>query len=314
VVVRAPRETGFLIMRAGEELGFRPDEVADRLLVEEGAAVQKGTALLRRRGLFGRGKGYLSPVDGVFRQLHNGSLIIEKTPELIELRALMQGHVASVISGRGVVLEASGSLVQAVWDSGREGYGKLRSATTGPAAQLEEGQVGSDVHGCIVVAGQIGSLAVLKRAEEYGARGVIAGSMNADTAMAAMGLSFPVVLTDGIGDRPMAEPIFRLLQQSEGREATLFSRDGGRPGSRPEIVIPVPAPAEVDKGPAGQPLVSGRQVRLLRAPYASQVGRVVALHDRPWPGPLGLRLAGADVQLADKQIVFVPYANLELIG
>jgi hypothetical protein len=314
VVVRGARADTFRILRAYKELGVAPEAVPVYLEVAEGAVIKKGTPLLRKRGPFGRSKRYTSPIDGVLHQVYNGCLILQPTPELVELRAMMQGVVTSIVSNRGAILESQGSLIQALWDSGYEGYGKICFVATQPEASLSESELTADIHGCIVVSGRIDSVTTLRHLEEGGARGLIAGGASAEVTQAAGAYSFPLFLTDGIGPSPMAEPIFRLLQQSEGREASLFSRDAERPGSRPEIVIPVKASAEADKGGSGPPAVAvGRLARILRAPYASQVGRVVGLHDTPRLTALGLRASGADVQLLGGEIVFVPYANLDLI-
>jgi hypothetical protein len=109
----------------------------------------------------------------------------------------------------------------------------------------------------------------------------------------------------------MADPIFRLLQQSEGREASLFSRSRDR---RPEIIIPLPAP-EGSAGPPQSPpaLAVGQRVRLLRAPHFGEVGKIVAVDTRARPSSIGLRMPGADVELAEGEIMFVPYPNLDIM-
>lgn len=316
VVARASLETGFKIMNAARELNLAPADLPNHLQVEVGAAVQRGTPLVRSKGglLSGRGKKFASPVDGVLHQVYNGLLIIQQTPELLELRAMMQGRVAAMISNRGVALETNGSLIQAWWDNGKEGYGKIRVMANTAEGSVHPSQLGGDVRGTIVVVGRVTDLSLLQKAEDNGARGIIAGSMPTQLCLVAIGLSFPVVLTEGVGSQPMAEPIYKLLRDSEGREASLFSRMTDRAGSRPEIVIPVPASVESDRTTAADHAIAiGQNARILSAPYTSQVGKIAAIHSHPRPTMIGTRAPGADVELSGGEVVFIPFSNLDII-
>lgn len=315
VVVRAAEETGFYIVRAHELLGVPPEEVEKYLLVQVGAALQRGMPLLRKPGYLGRGKQIKAPIDGVLHRVAKGYLVLQQTPNLIELRAMMQGRVAALVGGRGVVLETSGSLIQAIWDNGQEGYGKIKVVASSPMAPLVVGQIGPEARETIVVAGHLNNLELLQQAEVIGLRGAVFGSAPAELCQALAHFSFPVFLTDGIGFQPMAEPIFELLQQSEEREASLLSRVSQRLGSRPEIIIPLPAAGALAESLPNQivPLAVGQTVRLLRAPYSSLTGEVVALYNQARPTATGLRLPGADVKLSNGEVIAVPYTNVDVI-
>jgi hypothetical protein len=315
VVVRATEETGFHIVRAHELLGVPPDEVEKYLVVEVGAALQRGMTLLRKSGIFGGGKQIKAPIDGILYQVVNGCLVLQQPPNLIELRAMMQGRVTGLVGGRGVALETAGSLIQAVWDNGQEGHGKIKVVSPSPMAPLAGGQVGPEARETILVAGHLNDVAFLQEAEEIGLCGAVFGSMPAELCQVVAALPFPVFLTDGIGYQPMAEPIFELLQQSEEREASLLSRISQRRGSRPEIIIPLPAAEAMAETLPNQvlPLAIGQTVRLLRAPYSSLTGKVVALHGQTKPTTTGLRLPGAEVKLSNGEVISVPYTNLDVI-
>jgi hypothetical protein len=315
VVARASQETGFQILRASQMLGVTAEALPDYLLIEEGTAVQRGMPIMQgKKNLFGRARRYASPIDGVLYQVRNGYLILQHTPELIERRAMMHSRVASIVSNRGVILEANGSLIQAMWDSGKEAYGKLKIVSQSPGEILKSDGIGSDFHGTIVVIGRIENRELLQRIENNGVRGVIAGSMPSDLCQAARTLSYPVFLTDGIGYQSMADPIFQLLQQSEDRELSLFKRIPGMRGSRPEIVIPLPT-AHVSEQPSapGASVEVGQRVRVLRYEAGSPMGIVVALYSHPRLTAIGTRVPGADVELQNGEVVFVPYTNLDLI-
>lgn len=312
VVARTSRQRGFTIVPAAEILGVPSDEVASYLLVEEGAAVQKKKPLLEKRGLFG-GKSYSSPVNGILYQVNQGRLILQQTPDLIELRAMLKGVVAGYLGSRGVIIETQGSLIQGIWGSGREGFGTIKIASESNDAPLLKENIGVDARGAVLVAGYLDKPGVLEEAEGSSVRGVVVGSVPSGMLHTLPAFRFPIIVTEGFRRQAMASPIFRLLQQSEGREASLFGADTGT-WSRPEIIIPLPASdAPQQAADALQPLAEGQRVRILRAPYASKVGKVVAIYNRARATEIGLRVAGAGVEISDEQVVFVPYPNLDLI-
>jgi hypothetical protein len=312
VVARASEPQGFSILPAAEMLGVAPEELSQYLLVEEGAAVQRKKPILRQRRMFGS-KQYVSPINGVLYQVSNGRLILQHTPRLLELRAMVEGTIYSVRPGRGVTIVTHGALIQAAWATEREGYGKLRVVAAADSP-LRARHVDADARGTILVAGILAELDALKVAEENSVRGIIAGSIPPALIPALHTFRFPIMITDGFIGQPMAAPVFQLLQQAEGREASLFGQSSTSGGHRPEIIIPMPATQPLPAGDLENPELSvGDQVRILRAPYASQVGKVVAVFPLPRRSTLGIQTPGADVELPDGQVVFVPDANLDLL-
>jgi hypothetical protein len=312
VVARASQPQGFAIVPAAEILGVPPEQLSQYLLVEEGAAIQRKKPLLRLSRLFGS-KQYVSPINGVLYQVSNGRLILQHTPRLLELRAMVEGLVQSVRPGRGVVIETTGALIQAAWASPQEGYGRIRVMALADEP-LRERRIDADVRGTVLIAGQLTDLDALKAAEDNGARGVIAGSAPAALREALRGFRFPIMITEGFMGQPMAEPVFQLLQQAEGRDASLFGQNRTSQGQRPEIIIPMPAAAAPEAAAPGvRRLAAGDRVRILRAPYASQVGKVVAVYSQPRRSSIGIQTPGADVALPDGEVVFVPSANLDLL-
>jgi hypothetical protein len=111
----------------------------------------------------------------------------------------------------------------------------------------------------------------------------------------------------------MADPIFRLLQQSEDRELSLFKRIPGMRGSRPEIIIPLPTSHVPEQTSPKAAVEVGQSVRVLRYEAGSPMGTVVALYSHPRLTAIGTRMSGADVELHNGEVVFVPYTNLDLI-
>jgi len=113
----------------------------------------------------------------------------------------------------------------------------------------------------------------------------------------------------------MAPPLFELLLEHHGHEAILSGGDSDV-ASGPELIVPLPGePAPATHALVlAHPLTVGALVRLTRAPYLGTVGRVILLPDTPQETAIGSRALGAHVRLGDGRQVFVPYANLELLG
>lgn len=312
VVARTSQPQGYKIVPAAEILDVPPEELPKYLLVEEGAAIQRKKPLLRRSRLLGS-KQYVSPINGVLYQVGNGRLILQHTPRLLELRAMVEGLVHSVRPGRGVVIETAGALLQVAWASPQEGYGKIRVVSEAEAP-LRARYIDADARGAVIVAGFIDDLEPLEKAEENSVRGVIAGSMPSALLSALDRFRFPIMITEGFMGQPMAEPFFQLLQQAEGREASLFGQSSGAEGNRPEIIIPLPVDRPLESLPLQMPvLAAGDRVRILRAPYTGQVGKVVTVYNRPRRSGIGIQAPGADVALDGEEAVFIPMANLDLL-
>ena len=313
VVARTSRQRGFTVIPAAEILGVPPEDVPQYLLVEEGTAIQRKKPLLRKPGLV-NGRQLTSPVNGVLYDVNRGRLILQRTPELFELRALLPGRVISVRSGWGVIIETTGTLIQAAWGSGRENYGKIRVVTGDRDEPFRDEHIDADARGTILVAGRLDRRGALDKAGENSVRGVIAGSAPASLVPLLSDYRFPILITEGFAGQPMARSIFQLLQQSEEREASLFGDKEATQEKRPEIIIPLPAAEGADDlSPGPLKLESGQHVRVLRAPHAGEIGRVVTVHRHSQDSSIGLRLPGADILLASGQVVFVPYPNIDVI-
>jgi len=165
----------------------------------------------------------------------------------------------------------------------------------------------------VLITGKITQAEALKQAEQYGINGLVAGSITAELLPAARAANYPVFITDGIGEQGMSTPIFDLFQHSEARDIALFTSLPDQPDGRPEIVIPLEAAATDAELPIGQPLTVGQTVRVLRLPFANEIGKVTHLYQRTQMTDVGIRAYGVDVQLANGQTVFIPIANLEAI-
>lgn len=311
VVARASQQRGFTIVPGAELLGVPPQDIHDYLLVEEGAAVQRKKPLLERRSFLGS-KTVTSPVNGVLYQVSKGRLILQQTPEMFELRAMLNGIVTGFLGNRGVTIDTQGTLIEAQWATAREGYGIIKVVGERDTPLAPE-HIGAGARGSILVCGRLSQASILDLAEENSVRGVIVGSVPGEFVPQLSNYRFPIFLTEGFGALSMSIPMFKMLQQREGLEATLLGMTDNN-WRRPEIIIPLSGEERAEPL-SGEPyhLRIGQQVRIWREPYAGKTGKVVYIHKRSKVTGSGLRLPGADITLDDGRVVFVPYANLDMI-
>ncbi len=312
VVARTTMATDFAILSAAKKLEIAPETLSDYLRIEKGAAVEAGAVLASRKRLFGE-RQVVSPVDGIFFDVVNGRIAIQPTSDWLELRALVSGRVVSYIGDRGVTIETSGSLIQSIWGSGREGSGKIKMISAAPTALLTPDQLSGDVTGRILVIGSLNSVELFRRAEDLGVRGLIVGSATAELCRASQNSPMPLIVTDGIGSSGMLAPIFDLLQQADGRSASLFGNYNAAIGQRPEIILPQAATLGLDATTVKKNLTVGQLVRILGAAQVGQVGTIKHIYQRLQSTTIGVKAHGVDVELTDGRVLFVPIANLDII-
>lgn len=315
VVARATDVSSYQILQASNLLSIPAEDLGEYLLVKEGDALKRGTPLMRKPGLFGRAKVYRSPVEGILLQVRDGCLVMQKAGGHLELRAMMPGRVTSIVPGRGVVIETVATQIEGIWDSGKEGFGRLKIATESNDLELDPNQIDRAGHGSVIVAGKISRHESLEALEGISVRGLIVGGMPSQLSHTTNSFTFPIVVTDGIGKQVMASPIFELLRQSEGRQASILSSVEKPRRQKCEIIIPMPTTHNLDQLKSSQiTLTIGSEVRVWRMVDGGTTGRVTRVYERPQKTKVGNQLSGADVELPNGKVQFIPFRNLDLIG
>ena len=312
IVARAPDISNFQIVEASELIDVQPDDLLEHLLVKEGDLISKGTPLMQKKTIFGQNKVFRSPAEGYLHQIRDGCLVIEMVGESIELRAMLPGRIVSIVPDRGVIIEAHGSVIQTRWDSGKDGFGKLMFTSPEPDSVLDPDLPGKSIHGMVLIAGRVTTPQVFEHLHDFGARGLIVGSLSYQLSELARQIEFPVVATEGLGEQAISKPIFDLLQQSQGRQASLFSASSGWLGQRGEIVIPLPTTSyPPNPTPEEDQLNVGSMVRILHSGSTPLVGIVKQIYEQPRRSKSGIFSPGADVELEDGQNMFVNIHNLD---
>jgi len=317
VVARASLGGDLHVVDVGKSLSVKSENLDKYLLKAVGDTVEEGEAIAAKGGgLIPLRRVCRSPVAGRIVAIGSGRVVLESRAKTFELHAHFRGTVVSVMPSLGVVIKTVGALVQGVWGAGGEAQGVLKMLAEDPTEKLVAEAIDIGCHGSIIVGGSSVDEEALEQAEQTQVRGIVVGSIGADWGERASDLPFPVIATEGMGQVPMASVVFELLRSNAGREASISGVTRLRWGTvRPEIIIPLqrrgatPPPQQL-----GGALEIGAQVRVIRQPYLGSVGQVVNLPSQPRVVNSGAKLRGAEVELEGKERVFVPYANLELIG
>ena len=128
-------------------------------------------------------------------------------------------------------------------------------------------------------------------------------------------MEYPIVVVEGFGLLPMNSASFNLLSTSDRREITLNAVKYDRfANTRPEIVIPLPTAERASEPRESLVFSPEQQVRIVRAPYKSQIGTIVTLRPGMKLPPSNVRAPAAEISLESGETVVLPLANLEVLA
>jgi hypothetical protein len=315
IVARGILPSHYLMIDAAKALRLKQTaDLGEYLRVTVGEGVNSKTVLAevpkqRRR--------VISPVDGIVADVNDGKIILQIEPETVELEAGLDGQVIKVQQGQGVLIETYGSVVQGAWGNSRRVIGTLR---TEPSAGLES-LYGEDLdiqfRGTIVLTRRPLRQTGLDVMEDQNLGGIIAPSIEADLIDAVLAVKGAVMLTEGFGSLRMSGLVYNMLNNFNGRQATLEAVQPNRwQTRRPEVIVnPSGRGASRAVRPnLNQALTVGTSVRLTRLPHIGDVGTVVNLPKMPVLLENGLKVMCAEVESVTGEKMTVPLANLEVFG
>ncbi|MHB0858507.1 MAG: hypothetical protein ACYC5M_13190 [Anaerolineae bacterium] len=311
IVAQGSAEGRLLTIDISAGLGISAGAVSRHLRVVEGQTVAEGDVLAARRSWL-RWRLVTSPYAGRVQGLAAGGLFLRQEVPPEQVRAYIPGQVTEQVPELGVSVCTTGALIRGIWGSGAASHGMLVSGAEEPDTLLTWQRVKRRHRGIVLFGGPLSDPTALYRAKHFGLRGLIVASLAPGLCALCAQLALPLVVVEGLGHLPMSWPILELLQAHSGKYAVLSG--GALSHGRPEIILP--APSEI---PSLAPMVArhlqlGAKVRLTRHPHAGVTAQVVAIPTTPQETALGTRVPGVEVRLPNGQRVFVPVANLELLG
>ncbi len=312
VVAECEGDPKYVFLDGARGLGVDSTLLGRYMLKDRSARVEEGDILAQRDGISRRT--LRAPGDGHVIALNSGRILFEQTGELYRLRAGFPGTVVETDGIRSVILETTGSLIQAVWGNGLQDAGVMRLVGDAPDDQMTTTRLDINLRGAVLVAGICESEEPLKQAAELSIRGLILGSMQASMIPFVKKLPYPVVLTEGFGMRGINSPAFDLLSGNIGREVSVVAQSL-QPFSvkRPEVIIPLPAKSQVDFPEEIVLLEPGVRVRIVRSKHAGESGMVREILEDAVVYPSGIRASSALVDLGSSGTQTVPLANLEVL-
>lgn len=305
-------------------IGVREADVPKRLLKQVGDPVEAREIIIAKPINMGVQRlVYRAPEAGQIAAIQGSWMILDiyDTPQ--DVLALYRGSIVNVTPRRGAEIEAQGALIQGVWGSGKEAVGVIKWFAKSSDAILDADVLEADTRGTILVAGGGVTEALLRRADELQAAGIVTGSLAPELRALAGSIQVPVLITEGFGAIPMSTAVFDLLSVLNGQEAGINARYAprGRHATRPELFVPLVASRMQDSDQAAEskrPQVQGgARVRGGCVPYLGRVGNLPEDFVLEWIGTdAGIQLPAVQVDWLDGtgERELVPWTNLELIG
>jgi hypothetical protein len=318
VVLQGALPGRYIILDAVHLLGLKgPEEFNESMLLRQiGDTLDRGS-IIARSGPARNAKQIRVTSNAIFSGIEDGQLILQANPEPIDVYAMCPGEITSVRDNGEILLETVGALIQCAWGNGKNAYCAYKLEPEGGLDSLNADSLTSNYRNSgIILTHSIQSKSVFAAAQKNEITAIVAPGMHSDLREAALRQTIPVILTAGFGEQQLSDLVYNLLRDNLGRPAMFDATEPARwSPSRPEIVIPLPAGAQQPSAPeTDQALVEGVLVRLVRAPFAGMSGRVRRVVDTPRSVENGLRLPGAEVLLSNGRTVFVPLANIEMLG
>ena len=310
-VAEADLKPVHLLVEVARGLGMPPEKVDALLQCKPGTQLAEGDIIAGPVG-FPR-RVVRAPREGRVVLAGSGQVLLEVQDKPFELKAGLSGTVQDLIPERGVVIETTGALIQGVWGNGGIDFGLLTVLSKGEDDVLTADRLDVSMRGSIVLAGHVADVDVLRTAAEMPLRGMILSSMEVPLRLMAFRMSLPVILLEGFGFHPMNPVAFRLLSTQGRREVALNAEPWDRfAGTRPEVVITLPSSGELVLPQDADVFSTGKQVRVVSAPYLGKTGTIQSL-----PGvsvlPSGVRAPAAEIRMEDGVTVVLPLTNLEIL-
>lgn len=255
-----------------------------------------------------------SPVSGRVAAITGGRVLIRTQPELVQILALVAGSVKVVDHMRGITIDVAGTAVEAAFCLGVEGFGTLKVCDN-PQTNLTEDSFTVLDRQTVLLAGGTVDEETIRRAEEIGVAGIIAGSINTVLPEMNPAPRIPVVATEGFGTAMMAAETFSLLSAQAGHNVAILPNASAAYSRRrrfPQIIIADPDVTGASSSLSPEPVSVGSAVRILRGPNAMSRGHISAISDTPQVTESGIAYSGATVILPGGE-QFVPWSNLECL-
>ncbi|MCU0610774.1 MAG: hypothetical protein MUE60_03170 [Candidatus Eisenbacteria bacterium] len=331
VVARTELPGNVESVNVANRLGVPPEDVPQCMLKKEGDSIEKGEVIAQSKSFFGLFKSSCqATVTGTVETVSSvtGQVLLREPPLPVEVRAYVDGIVADVLPGEGVVVETPATFIQGIFGIGGEIQGQLVMVVASADEILDADRLTEAVRGKVAVGGSLVTAAAIRKAIAVGAKGILAGGLHDKDLREFLGYDLGVaitgnedkgvtlIVTEGFGKIRMAEATFNLLKRCEGMECSMNGATQIRAGViRPEVVIPRQdkQPTNEEAGEGAGNMVVGSQVRVIREPYFGRLGTVSLLPSELQRIESETMVRVLEVRFGDGTQAIIPRANVELI-
>ena len=153
VVAEANLNPRHLVLYVARGLGLSAEEADELIERKAGDEVVDGDVIASRSGLARRV--VRTPASGRIVMVGEGQVLIEVESNPFQVQAGLSGKVTQVIPDRGVVVEATGALIQGVWGNGRIDFGLLNVVAPEADVDLAPDQLDVRLRGWIIIGGPL---------------------------------------------------------------------------------------------------------------------------------------------------------------
>lgn len=307
-----PRQDFYLVDIA-RVLSVPVDRVDSYVQCEAGSKIAEGDIIAGPAG-FTR-KVIRSPKSGQVILTGGGQVLIEFDEQPLPVQAGFSGEIAELISDRGAIVETTGSLIQGVWGNDRIDFGPLVMVEASPYSELTADKLDMSQRGAVILAGFCKDRQAFEVANQLPLRGLILGSLDISLKNMAMEAAFPVLVLEGFGQYAINPIAYKLLSSQGQREVCLNAEKADLlKGTRPEMVIPLPASGMMNAPKPAEYITVQQKVRVLNYQYARSTGVVTFI--KGWIVlPNGLRAQAVEVRLdSNGEKILLPLQNLEVLA
>jgi hypothetical protein len=311
-------------------LGVSPGELTSYLLKHEGESVKLDEPIAETRPFIKWFKTTVqSPIDGTVESISQvtGQVILRKPPRPVEVHAYVDGIVVETIPNEGVVIETAGAFIQGIFGVGGECWGEILVLSGEAIAVSEVQKRGKSCRGKILVLRGLITLELIDCAKDLGAAGIIGGGIRDQDLRSLLGYDLGVaitgtedigitaIVTEGFGDIEMAPRTHEILEEHNGRKASISGATQIRAGvMRPEILIPgEKLDEEKEQAGTNEGLAIGSTMRAIRAPHFGRIGIVSSLPAELQRVESEALVRVLEVTFEDGERAVIPRANVERI-
>ncbi|MFO8060842.1 MAG: hypothetical protein R6U70_09365 [Bacillota bacterium] len=319
-----------VVVNVARQLDVWPAMVRMYMEYREGQEVSQGAIIAASPGTRGMVYAY-APAAGTIQRIdaHNGLVYIVRPVQVTRLTAHISGTVEEIRGDEAVVISGPSVVINGVFGLGAEAHGELLVLGE-PGRPVRPEDLDERAAGRVVALAGFADEAVLARAEECGAAGLITGGldemdlvsfMRAELGAGITGeedISLTIILTEGFGRLSLPGEILSVLRGCEGAMLSVNGRTQVRAGAqRPEVLIPIP-----DRG--REPLTEisiteedpqpGQRVRVITSPHFGAYGEVEEVLALSHRYETEAELPSLRVLLASGRRAVVPLSNVEVVG